>query len=65
LQFDPHANEIRLHNPRLPSFLDQVVLRNLQLKQASVDLKVRRHANDVSVEVLERRGQVQVSVVFG
>jgi glycogen debranching enzyme len=65
LRFDPRANEIRLHNPRLPSFLDEVVLRNLQLKQASVDLKVRRHANDVSVEVLERRGQVQVSVVFG
>jgi len=25
---------------------------------------VRRHANEVSVEILERRGQVQVSVVF-
>ncbi len=65
LQFDPAANEIRLHNPRLPSFLDEVVLRNLQLKQSSVDLKVRRHASEVSVEILERRGQVQVSVVFG
>ena len=58
LQFDPAANEIRLRNPRLPSFLDEVVLRNLQLKQSSVDLKVRRHANEVSVEILERRGQV-------
>ena len=65
LQFDPAANEIRLHNPRLPSFLDELVLRNLQLKQSSVDLKVRRHANEVSVEILERRGQIQVSVVFG
>ncbi len=65
LQFDPVANEIRLRNPRLPSFLDELVLRNLQLKQSSVDLKVRRHANEVSVEILERRGQVQVSVVFG
>ena len=65
LQFDPIANEIRLHNPRLPAFLDHVVLRNLQLKQSSVDLKVRRHANDVSVEILERRGHVQVSVVYG
>ena len=64
LQFDPVANEIRLRNPRLPSFLDELVLRNLQLKQSSVDLKVRRHANEVSVEILERRGQVQVSVVF-
>jgi hypothetical protein len=41
------------------------VLRNLQLKQSSVDLKVRRHASDVSVEVLERNGEMQVSVVYG
>jgi glycogen debranching enzyme len=65
LQFDPVANEIRLRNPRLPSFLDEVVLRNLQLKQSSVDLKVRRHANDVSVEILGRRGQAQIAVVYG
>jgi glycogen debranching enzyme len=65
LQFDPAANEIRLRNPRLPLFLDELVLRNLQLKQSSVDLKVRRHANEVSVEILERRGRIQVSVVFG
>jgi len=64
LQFDPIGNEIVLRNPRLPSFLDEVVLRNLQLKQSSVDLKVRRHANEVSVEILERRGQVQVSIVY-
>jgi glycogen debranching enzyme len=65
LQFDPVLNEIRLRNPRLPAFLDEVVLRNLQLGQASVDLKVRRHATEVSVEILERRGRVQVSAVFG
>jgi glycogen debranching enzyme len=65
LQFDPATNEIRLRNPHLPSFLDHVVLRNLQLRQSSVDLKVRRHANNVSVEILERRGQIQVSVVYG
>jgi hypothetical protein len=40
-------------------------LRNLQLKQSSVDLKVRRHQSEVSVEIIERRGHVQISVVFG
>jgi glycogen debranching enzyme len=65
LQFDPAANEIRLRNPHLPLFLDHVVLRNLQLRQSSVDLMVRRHATEVSVEILERRGQVQVSIVYG
>ena len=65
LQFDPAANEIRLRNPCLPSFLDELVLRDLQLNQASIDIKVRRHRNAVSVEVLEQRGALQLSVVFG
>jgi glycogen debranching enzyme len=65
LQFDPAGNEIRLRDPRLPPFLDELVLRRLSLNQSSVDLKVRRHGNQVSVEVMERRGHVQVSAVFG
>jgi hypothetical protein len=54
-----------LLNPCLPSFLDEMVLRDLRLNAASVDIRLHRHRDDVSVEVLERRGQVQVSVVFG
>jgi glycogen debranching enzyme len=65
LEFDPAANQIHLRNPSLPSFLDQLVLRNLQLRQASVDIKLRRHPNGVSVEILRQEGDVQVSVVFG
>jgi hypothetical protein len=40
LEFDPGKGE--MHNPRLPSFLDEVTLRNLRLGSSSVDLKVRR-----------------------
>jgi glycogen debranching enzyme len=65
LQFDPAGNEIRLRNPSLPSFLDEMVLRDLQLNGSSIDLKVRRHRSSVSVEVLEQRGTLQLSVVFG
>jgi hypothetical protein len=65
LEFDPFANEIRLRNPRLPAFLDWVVLRNVQLGASSVDIKVRRHVSQVSVELLQRRGHVQVSVMYG
>jgi glycogen debranching enzyme len=64
LEFDPFAGEIRLRNPCLPDFLEWVVLRNLRLGDSSVDLKARRHAGDVSVEVLSRRGPVSVSVLF-
>jgi glycogen debranching enzyme len=64
LEFDPAALEIRLINPCLPAFLDEVVLRNVQLRQSSVDLRLRRHENDVSLEILRRRGKVQVSIVY-
>jgi glycogen debranching enzyme len=63
LEFDPAALEIRFINPRLPAFLDDVVLRNLRLMQSSVDLKLRRHNGEVSLEILRRRGQVRVSIV--
>src|SRR5207247_11432606 len=43
LEFDPQKGEIRLRNPRLPAFLDEVLLRNLQLGEASLDLQLRRH----------------------
>jgi glycogen debranching enzyme len=64
LEFDTGAGEIRLRNPRLPKFLDQVVLRDLQLGQASVDLRVHRHGEEVSVELLRTSGKIEVSVAF-
>ena len=39
-------------------------LRNLQLGDSRIDLKVRRHGDEVSLELLRTRGKVQVSVVF-
>jgi glycogen debranching enzyme len=64
LEFDAQRGEIRLHNPRLPAFLNEVFLRDLQLGSSSVDLRVRRHGDDVSLEVLRTRGQIQVSIVL-
>ena len=57
LQFDPFKGEIRLCNPRLPPFLDEVILRNLQLGSSSVDLRVRRHGHTVSLDTprIQRR----------
>jgi glycogen debranching enzyme len=64
LEFDAQRGEIRLRNPRLPAFLDEVVLRELQLGPSSVDIRVRRHGDDLSLEVLRTRGQIQVSIVL-
>ena len=64
LEFDIARGEIRLRNPRLPAFLDEVILRDLQLGTSYVDLCVRRHGDDVSMEILRRRGHIQVSIVL-
>jgi glycogen debranching enzyme len=64
LEFDARRGEIRLRNPRLPAFLNDVILRELKLGPSSVDLRVRRHGDDVSLEVLRTRGQIQVSIVL-
>ncbi len=64
LMFDPASQELKLHNPSLPRFLDEIVLHNLRINDSSIDLKVRRHATGVSVDVLRQRGDAQVSIIF-
>jgi glycogen debranching enzyme len=64
LEFNASHGEIRLRNPRLPEFLNEVVLRDLRLGASSVDLRVRRHDEDVSLEVLRTRGEIRVSIVL-
>ena len=64
LEFDPERGEIRFRNPRLPTFLNEVILRDLQLGDSSVDLRVQRQGEDVSLEVLRTRCKIQVSIVL-
>jgi glycogen debranching enzyme len=64
LEFDASRGEIRLLDPRLPAFLNEVVLRDLHLGPSSVDLRLRRHGEEVSLEVMRTRGQIQVSIVL-
>jgi glycogen debranching enzyme len=64
LEFDARRGEIRLRNPRLPGFISEVILRELRLGAASVDLRIRQHGDDVSLEVMRSRGRLQVSLVL-
>jgi glycogen debranching enzyme len=65
LEFDPARSEIRFRDPRLPSFLDSVLFRNLRLGESNVDVMAYRHAEKVSVEVVRAEGTSRVSVVDG
>jgi glycogen debranching enzyme len=64
LEADPEAGELRLRNPSLPKFLNEVVVRDLHVGAgASVDIAVRRDGKGVSVSVLQSRGGIEVSVL--
>jgi glycogen debranching enzyme len=63
-EFNPQLGEIRLRNPRLPAFLDDVTIRGMMLGNGSVDFAVRRHGTEVSLQILRCEGDIRVSVVF-
>jgi glycogen debranching enzyme len=64
LEFHPERNEICLRDPRLPPFLDEVTLCNLRLGNSAVDLMLRKHGTDLSVQVLRNEGRITVSTIY-
>lgn len=62
LSVDAPAGRLTLNQPRLPECLEWLEVRDLQVGPASLDLRLLRHADDVSVNVLRRRGPVEVLV---
>ncbi len=60
LDFDPQEPAITFDAPSLPSFLNEVVLRNLAVGGASADVAVRRSGGRVVVDVIDRRGFIRV-----
>jgi glycogen debranching enzyme len=65
IELDPWAREIRFRDPALPAFLDKIVLRELRVGDASVDVSIRRHGDGkLSLQTLKSRGDVQVTMIF-
>jgi glycogen debranching enzyme len=61
--FHVEAREIRFEHPTLPAFIDELRIERLRLGDASVDVHVRRHGDELALNVEERRGDVRVAVV--
>jgi glycogen debranching enzyme len=65
LELDAAARCVRFRQPRLPGFLDEVVIRALTLGEGNrLDLLLRRYGAEVSVNVLSRTGDAQVVVTL-
>ncbi|MBW8888589.1 MAG: amylo-alpha-1,6-glucosidase [Fibrobacteres bacterium] len=65
LEIDAVAGQVRLTQPRLPAFLDEIRIRELKVGDAILDLTVRRHGNDITVEMPRRVGKIEVVESLG
>jgi len=63
LQIDAPRHRLSFVRPVLPSFLEQVELRNITVGDARVDVILDRHPEDVGLAVTRRDGQVEIMVV--
>ncbi|QAY96608.1 amylo-alpha-1,6-glucosidase [Methylovirgula ligni] len=54
------SNEIHFTDPRLPDFLDDLTIRNLQLGETRADIRLCRDGADVTVSVLSRNGPARI-----
>jgi glycogen debranching enzyme len=63
LNLDSHRGEIRLTQPRLPNFLDEMRLYGLRLGSQKADIRIGRYGSAVSVNVIERDDDLSLIVV--
>lgn len=56
------SREIHFSRPYLPEFLQTVRIRNIAVGDGTIDFAAVRHKNDVSIQVLERTGDIVVSL---
>jgi glycogen debranching enzyme len=64
LEVDAGARKLRLRRPRLPHFLDWMMVKRLRVGDAAVDLMLRRHDSSVAVNLLSREGSAEIEVLL-
>jgi len=62
LSFRVEKPQLRLSHPQLPRWLERVEVCNLRVGAGSLGLAFDRHEHDVGVNVLRKRGDVEVAV---
>ena len=60
LEIDATQRLARLRYPRLPERMDSLSIRGLPIGDATVDLYLRRHGEDVSVNIQNRKGDAEI-----
>jgi glycogen debranching enzyme len=63
MELDHEANTLCFHDPVIPCFLDYVIFSQLRLGNSRLGLRLERHGGDVTVNLLQRRGDARVMLV--
>ena len=60
MQLDADHRRITFSRPSLPKRIQRLDLMNMRVADSSVDLRLERHAHDVTISVLRRDGDVEI-----
>ena len=63
LELDHEAEMVRLANPALPDFLDDLLLRDVRVAGSRLDLRLARTGDDVTTAVARREGSAALVIV--
>jgi hypothetical protein len=61
MKIDASERFVQFEDSQLPSGISEFEIRGLQVQDANADLTVRRHSRGIDVEVVEKRGQMEVT----
>jgi glycogen debranching enzyme len=62
LSFSPEKPQVRFDHPQLPAYINWMHIKNLRFDGGSIDLVLRRHANDVGINVERKEGDIEVAI---
>ncbi|MGZ8241564.1 MAG: amylo-alpha-1,6-glucosidase, partial [Methylobacter sp.] len=64
MSFKIDRPQLRLFHPRLPDYLGWLRIQGLRYGTASIDLIVRRHDQDIAVNIERRSGELELIVIL-
>ena len=63
LAVDAPNGQVRFLRPALPEWLGELIVRGLVVGKGQIDLDIRRHPRDVEINVVGRKGEVELTIV--
>ena len=63
LDLDHDSGSVRLTNPALPSFLNNIVLSDIRVAESRLDLRLSRAGDDVTTAITRRTGKAGLTIV--